>query len=58
MFEYDIYVELPNVLDGKLNYANALLSKFVAMACIDRPKVLNGKPGYANSPLPEFFAMG
>ena len=56
VFEYDICVDLPDVLDGKPDYANAPLSKFVARACVDRPEVLDGKPGYANSPLPEFFA--
>ena len=32
MFEYDIYVNLLDVLDGKPDYANAPLSKFVARA--------------------------
>ena len=56
MFEYDICVDLLDVLDGKPDYANAPFSKFVARACVDRLEVLDGKPGYANSPLPEFFA--
>ena len=56
VFEQDICVDLPNVLDGKPDYANAPLLEFVARACVDRPKVLDGKPGYANSPFPEFFA--
>ena len=55
MFENDICVDLPNVLDGKPNYANAHLSEFIARACVDRPEVLDRKLGYANSPLPEFF---
>ena len=54
--EHDICVDLPDVLDGKLDYANAPLSEFFARACVDRPEVLDGKPSYANSPLPEFFA--
>ena len=52
MFECDICVDLPDVLDGKPDYSNAPLSEFVAMACVDRPEVLDRKPGYANSPLP------
>ena len=57
VFEYDICVDLPYVLDGKPDYANAPLSQFVARACVDRPEVLDGKPGYANSPILEFFTM-
>ena len=49
-------MDLPDVLDGKPDYANAPLSEFVARACVDRPKVLDGKHGYANSLLPKFFA--
>ena len=37
VFEHDIYVDLLDVLDGKLDYANAPLSKFFSRACIDRP---------------------
>ena len=55
VFEHDIYVDLPDVLDGKPDYANAPLPKFFARACVDRPEVLDRKPGYANSPLPKFF---
>ena len=56
MFEHDICVDLLDVLDGKLDFANAYLSEFFSRACIDRPDVLDGKPGCANSPLLEFFA--
>ena len=56
VFEHDIQVDLPDVLDGKPNYANFPLPEFFARACVDRPEVLDGKPGYANAPLPEFFA--
>ena len=56
VFEHDICVDLPDVLDGKPDYVNAPLSEFVAKAYVDRPEVLDGKPGYANSPLPEFVA--
>ena len=56
VFEHDIYVDQPNVLDEKPDCANAPLSEFVARACVDRPEVLNGKPSYANSPILEFFA--
>ena len=56
VFEHDIYVDLPDVLNGKPDYANAHLSEFFARVCVDRPEVLNGKPGYANSLFPEFFA--
>ena len=56
VFEHDICVDVPDVLDGKPDYDNAPLSKFFARACVDRPKVLDGKPGYANSLIPEFFA--
>ena len=56
VFEDDICVDLPNVLDGMPDYANAPLSRFVARSCVDRPEVLDGKPSYVNSPLPEFFA--
>ena len=55
VFEYNICVDLPDVLDKKPNYANAPLSKFVARACVDRPEVLDGKPSYANSSILEFF---
>ena len=55
VFEHEIYVDLPNVLDGKPDYANAPLSKFVARDCVDRPEVLDGKLGYANSPILDFF---
>ena len=55
MFEYDICVDLPDVLDGKPDYANAPLSKFITMACVDRLEVLEGKPSYANSLFPKFF---
>ena len=54
MFEYDICVDLPDVLDGKID-SNAPLSKFVSRACIERPKVLDGKHGYANSLLLKFL---
>ena len=57
VFEHDICVDLPDVLDGKPDYANAPLLEFSARACIDQSKVLDRKPGYANSPLQEFFAM-
>ena len=56
VFEHDICVDLPDVLNGKPDYANAPLLEFLAGACVDRPEVLDGKPCYANSPLPEFFA--
>ena len=56
VFEDNICVDLPNVLDGMPDYANAPLSRFVARSCIDRPEVLDGKPSYVNSPLPYFFA--
>ena len=55
VFEHDICVDLLDILDGKLDYANALFSEFFARACIDQLEVLDGKPGYANSSLPEFF---
>ena len=55
MFEHDICVDLPDVLDVKPDYANASLSEFFARACIDRPEVLDGKPTYANSPPSKFF---
>ena len=55
VFEYDICVDLPDVLDGKPNYANAPLSEFVARACVDIPEVLDGKHGYTDSLLPKFF---
>ena len=35
VFEYDIRVDLPDVLDGKPDYANAHISEFVARACVD-----------------------
>ena len=56
VFEYDICVDLLDVLDEKPDYANAPLLEFVARACLNRPEVLDGKPGYANSPFLEFFA--
>ena len=56
VFEHDICVDLPDILDGKPDYANAPFLKFFVRACVDRPEVLDGKPGYVNSPLPEFFA--
>ena len=34
MFEYDICVDLPDVLDGKSDYANAPLSEFIIRACV------------------------
>ena len=55
MFEHNICVDLPDVLDRKLDYANAPLPKFFFRACVDQPKVLDGKPSYANSPFLEFF---
>ena len=55
MFEYNICVDLPDVLDGKPNYANAPLLEFVARACVDRLEVMDWKLSYANSPT-EFFA--
>ena len=32
MFEHDICVDLPDVLDGKLGYANSLILEFFARA--------------------------
>ena len=34
MFEHDVCVDLPDILDGKPDYANAL-SKFFVRACVD-----------------------
>ena len=56
MFEHDICVDLPFVLDGKPNYANAPFSEFVLRACVNRPEVMDWKDGYVNSFLSEFFA--
>ena len=49
-------MDLPDVLDGKLDYANAPFSEFFTRACVDQPNVLDGKLGCVNSSLPEFFA--
>ena len=56
VFEHNICMDLPNVLDGKPDYANAHLSEFSSRACVDRSEVLDGKLSYDNSPLLEFFA--
>ena len=56
MFEHDIYVVLLDVPDGKPNYANAPLSEFFAIPCVDQPEVLDGKPDYVTALLLEFFA--
>ena len=56
MFEHDICVDLLDVLDGKLDYANAFILEFFVRACVHRLVALDGKLGYANSPLLEFFA--
>ena len=56
MFKHDICVDLPDVLNGKLDYANVLILEFFARACVDRLEALDGKLGYANSPLLKFFA--
>ena len=50
VFECDIFANIPNVLDGEPDYANAPLSYFFVRAYVDRPEVLDWKPGYANSP--------
>ena len=49
-------MDLPDVLDGKPDYANGPLLEFFSRACVDVPNVLDGKRGCANSLLPEFFA--
>ena len=56
VFEYNICANIPNVLDGEPDYANAPFSDFFVRACINRPEVLDWKPGYANSPFRRFFA--
>ena len=56
VFEHDICVDLPDVLNGKPDYVNAPFSEFFARACADRLEVLDANPCYANSSFPEFFA--
>ena len=37
MFEHEICVDLPDVLDKKPDYADAPISEFVTKACVDQP---------------------
>ena len=46
VFGHDIFVDLPDVLDRKPDYANVPLSEFLDKACVDQPEVLDEKPEY------------
>ena len=56
MFEDDIYVDLPSVLDRKPNYANIPTSELFVKPCVDQPEVLDGGLDCATALLSEFFA--
>ena len=55
MFEDGVYVNLSNVLDGRLNYANITFLGLFARPHVDRPEVIDKGPDYANGLLLGFY---
>ena len=56
MFEDDVCVDLPGVLNGRSNYANTTFSGLFVGPCLDRPEVMDKGLDYATALLLEFYA--